>query len=370
MAKRLEHADWCDIQRILKETFEIWSPGLSREKYINFIWKQMQHPWSKRNYSYLVLRDKKGSATPAASLKYYRLTISSKGISHPFIGLGAIYTRKDLRGQGFATELIKLVLDKAWQEGNHGAILFSDIPPAFYKEFGFFDLNNEKFIISLSNRLAANTQAREGSAWSSSPTGDTVAWQKNLNVAGRDVVVSSKYLTTDRDLIDFVTQHYGRWLRAQPFGVERSSTYFHFKVFRENYLANNSTLAWPRLELLTQAGETSPGYAIIEHGGRVLRILELVGNAEMRCLLWNGIFARALDLQAIRISGWESVIGDLAPGFSISQFSTFDDKIGENCTSLMFADKIKGRSMLLPFKSEIEDWLTFCPCPFLELDHL
>lgn len=368
MAKRLEYADWCDIQRILKETFDIWSPGLSREKYINFIWKQMNHPWSKRNYSYLILKDNAGSAAPAASLKYYRLNIVSRGKSHPFVGLGAIYTRKDLRGQGFATDLIKLVIDKAWNEGNHGAILFSDIPPSFYKQFGFFDLNNEKFILSLPDRLPV--EPAQESARSTGSTGDTAVWRKNLNVDGREIAVSSKYLTTEKDTIDFVTRHYGRWLRSQPFGVERSSLYFHFKVFRENYLADNSTLAWPRLEILRQDGTESPGYAIIEYGGRVVRILELVGNPEVRRLLWRGIFARALDLDAVRISGWESVMSDLAPGFTLSQFSTFDGEIRENCKSLMFADRIKGRSMLLPFERELESWLTLCPCPFLELDHL
>ncbi len=369
MAKRLEQADWCDIQRILKETFDIWSPGLSREKYINFIWRQMQHPWSKRNYSYLILRDGKGSPTPAASLKYYRLRISSKGISYPFIGLGAIYTRKDLRGRGFATDLIKLVLDKASSEGNHGVILFSDIPPSFYREFGFYDLNNEKFILTLSDQHQS-PPTQEGSSRGSSPTGDTVAWRRVVNVDGAAIAVNTKYLTTERGMIDFVTKHYRRWLRGQPYGLERSSTYFHFKVFRENYLADNSVLAWPRLELLTREGDDQSGYAIIEHGGRVLRILELVGNSEERRILWNGIFARAQDLQAIRISGWESILTDLIPGFSLAQFSTFDDNIRYNCKSLMFADKIKGRSMLLPFNPELKNWLTICPCPFLELDHL
>ncbi|MDZ4836699.1 MAG: GNAT family N-acetyltransferase [Candidatus Melainabacteria bacterium] len=462
MAKKLEIAEWCEIQRVLKETYEIWSPGLTRECYRDFVLKQMQHPWCRWNYQYLIVRDKKKSKTPAASLKYYKLNFNYRGKTLKFAGFGAIYTRKDLRGHGYATDLIKLALDKAWYDGCHGTILFSDIAPEFYASFGFFDLNNEKFVLSLKQKksdsngqsaasqfepgggtaagtatdaqtgaetdaqagITTNEQSSSGNQQTnttadektstaldeqqksiSTPTnldmqipgqpvvntltlpGDTnvsvgamlataehghtgpADWATGFVVEG-DIVVQCRHLTTDDDQIDFITRHYGRWLRKQPYGVERSRLYFHFKITRENYLAKNSGLSWPRLELLSIEDKHVSGYAIIEYGGRVVRILELIGDENTRRLLWKGVIARTQDLDAIRISGWEAVLTDLQPGFSLNQLATIDDTIKESCDSLGFAEKQKGRAMILPFKEELEDWLTICPSPILELDHL
>lgn len=369
MSKQLETADWYEIQRVLKETFEIWSPGLSRERYREFIFTQMMHPWCRQNYTYLILRDGSNSKTPAASLKYYKLNFQSRGRTYRFAGFGAIYTRKALRGHGYATELIKLALDRAWYDGCHGAILFSDISPSFYTSFGFFDLNNEKFILTLKDTSRFDFPASSPD-WQGGSARDTISSSTSYVVDDDETVVRCRYLTTDPDTIDYVTRHYGRWLRKQPFGFERTRDYFHLKVSRENYLAQFSTLSWPKLELLTVDQPDASGYAIIEYGGRVVRILELVGDDRTRKYLWRGVVARARDLDAVRISGWESVLADFVPGFSISQMSTIDASIASEFASLGFADKVKGRTMVLLFNENLEGWLTLCPCPVLELDHL
>jgi GNAT superfamily N-acetyltransferase len=371
MTRKLEIADWYEVQRVLKETYEIWSPGLSRERYREFVRMQMLHPWSRYNYTYLILRDKQNSKTPAASLKYYNLEFRSRGQHYKFAGFGAIYTRKDLRGEGYATDLIKQSLDRAYYEGCHGAILFSDIGVNYYARIGFFDLNNEKFILQL-NDPHPDSVTHIPTEWTNheyATASDTSTWSSCFLVEGK-TVIRCRHLTTCPEQLEYVTRHYQRWLRKQPYGVERSYKYFHFKIMRENYLADHSSLAWPQLELLTVENRSSSGYAIIEYGGRVLRILELIGDEETRRLLWKGVIARARDLDAVRISGWESVLGDFRPGFSHAQLGTIDSSLLENCKSLMFADKTRGRTMILPLKDEIEDWLTLCPCPVLEMDHL
>lgn len=371
MTRKLEIADWCEIQKVLKETYEIWSPGLNREQYIEFVRMQMLHPWSKRNYAYVFVRDKKNSKTPAASLKYYNLNFQSQGKTYKFAGFGAIYTRKELRGQGYANELIKLSLDRAWYDGCHGVILFSDIGVDYYARIGFFDLGNEKFILQLNPAQAAD-YTHVATEWDSdvvASTGDTSDWSSCFIVED-ETVIRCRYLTTNPNQIDYMTMHYGRWLRKQPYGVERSKQYFDFKIRRENYLAQHSNLAWPKLELLTVEKPSATGYAITEYGGRVVRVLELVGDEETRRLLWKGVLARARDLEAVRISGWEGVLGDFAPGFSRAQIATIDETVFANTKTLMFAEKAKGRTMILPLKVHVEDWLSLCPCPVLELDHL
>lgn len=402
MAKKLEIADWCEIQRILKETYEIWSPGLSRDCYRDFVLKQMAHPWSRSNYQYLILRDSQNSKTPAASLKYYLLNFNFRGKQLKFAGFGAIYTRKNLRGCGYASELIKLSLDRAWYDGCHGTILFSDIDPAFYASFGFFDFNNEKFVLSLKQKTSSSDLPSVETAGTTTSGGKAASKKRKKKVAPGseisvsrgsmitevdsghtgphdwatgfkvedDIVAECQHLSTDPEQIDFVTRHYRRWLRKQPFGFERSSLYFHFKIMRENYLAEHSVLSWPRLELLSIEHGKAEGYAIIEYGGRVVRILELIGDEYSRRLLWKAVIARAQDLDAVRISGWEAVLTDLQPGFTINQFATIDGVVRDNLASLGYAEKQKGRTMILPFKEELEDWMTICPCPVLELDHL
>lgn len=400
MAKKLEIADWCEIQRVLKETYAIWSPGLSTDCYRDFVLKQMAHPWSRSNYQYLILRDDRNSKTPAASLKYYLLNFNYRGKLLKFAGFGAIYTRKDLRGHGYATELIKLSLDRAWYDGCHGTILFSDIDPQFYADFGFFDFNNERFVLGLKQKKSITSlppvetsttsggkpRVKKGAkknapgAEISVSRGGMIAevhsghtgpsdWATGFTIED-DILVECRHLTTDPVQIDFVTRHYRRWLRKQPFGFDRSSLYFHFKIMRENFLAQHSALSWPRLELVSIEHANAAGYAIIEYGGRVVRILELIGDENSRRLLWKAVIARAQDLDAVRISGWESVLTDLQPGFTLNQFATIDSSVRDNLESLGYAEKQKGRTMILPFKEELEEWMTVCPCPVLELDHL
>lgn len=370
MTRKLEIADWCDVQRVLKETYEIWSPGLSRDHYREFVGMQMAHAWCKQNYFYLILRDKQNSKTPAASMKYYNLTFQSQGKQYKFAGFGAIYTRKDLRGEGYATDMIKQALDRAWYDGCHGAMLFSDIGVDYYARIGFFDLNNERFVLQLSP-AHQHSEVHVPIDWTTEEpdiTGDTSDWSSCYRIEG--YLVRTRYLSATPGHIDYIDRHYRRWLRKQPYGVERSSLYLHFKIMRENYLAKFSQHSWPKLELLTVDNSSASGYAILEYGGRVLRILELVGDENTRRLLWKGVVARARELEAVRVSGWESVLGDFAPGFSLNQLNSIDASLASSFQSLMFADKKKGRAMVLPLKDDIEDWLTVCPCPVLELDHL
>lgn len=416
----LEVAEWRDIQNILRQTFEIWSPGLTRDKYLEFIWLQMQHPWTRSNYQHLMLRDKERSKTALASMKYYNINMASRGRTYKFAGFGAIYSRKDVRGQGYGSRLIDLCIDKAHGDGCQGIMLFCDIDPSYYTRFGFVDMSNEKFFLALSDE-AFESKAPLSDTSSGGGTGTTLvttsggasgraAVTKSDGVSGAtgaagsddasrmtgatssddilatipgtaahhdihldsdfDTLIQYRFLDTNPDTVDFVARHYMRWLRRRPFGVERSNLYFHFKIFRENFLAEHSQLSWPRIELVTINREMASGYAIIEYGGRVVRILELVGDDETRRLLWIGIIRRARQLDAIRISGWESILFDLMPGFSLAQFETIDSSLTRSMRTLLFLDKTRGRSMILPLCKEVEIWPSVIPNPILEFDHL
>ena len=55
-------------------------------------------------------------------------------------GIGALFTPRELRGRGYASAMIGLLLDSEFAAGTDVAYLFSDIHPAFYERLGFIAL--------------------------------------------------------------------------------------------------------------------------------------------------------------------------------------------------------------------------------------
>ncbi|MBX9694841.1 MAG: GNAT family N-acetyltransferase [Cyanobacteria bacterium] len=334
----LRRAESYEVEQILRETFDIWSPGLTRDQYRQYIFSQMTHPWSRKHFEYLILQNPDGP--PFSSLKYYRIFFMHAGKTYNFIGLGAIYAAKRYRKQGYGRRIIELAIEKARSEGCDGILLFSDIDPKYYAKFGFADLGNKKFYLELvSGPLAKG----------------------NVLVERIDV---------RPELIDKVDRYYRRWLCSQQFGVVRSPVYWHFKLWREMYLFEHSRLAWPALELISLNNKQSDsGYCLIEHGGNLLRILEMVASESAYGELWKAAIMRAQELQIRRISGWESILSALGPGFSLRQLTTLAP-VAPYCRSIGFVEKTNGRSMILPLNPEVSRWMVAQPTPILELDHL
>ncbi len=72
-----------------------------------------------------------------ASLVCYPLTFAVEGRVVPGHGLGAVATRPEARGRGFATELCVRAIAAAEAEGRSVGLLYSAIPPAFYERLGY-----------------------------------------------------------------------------------------------------------------------------------------------------------------------------------------------------------------------------------------
>ena len=62
----------------------------------------------------------------------------------PAVGFGAVFTRPEFRGRGYASVMLAAELDRSRAEGYEIAYLFSDIRPQFYTPLGFraFASNN------------------------------------------------------------------------------------------------------------------------------------------------------------------------------------------------------------------------------------
>src|SRR5690606_5944772 len=112
------------------------------------------------------------------------------------------------------------------------------------------------------------------------------------------------------------------------------------------------------------------GYCLIEYGGNLLRVLEMIGTDSAVEQLWLAVIMKAQQEDINRISGWESALGSLSPGKSASPFGSSSAQLRRYIRSSRFEEKIMGKCMILPIAPEVSPLLDFKPCPILEMDHL
>lgn len=324
-------AEWPDVQTVLRQTYKIWSPGLNKSQYYFYTWRQLRQAWSRKNYRFLVYRS---AGEIVGSLKLYTIQMAVRRHTFKFAGVGAVYTAESRRGLGFGKKLMEEVIALARAESYDAVYLFSDIGLDFYGRFGFENMGGGEFWIYLP---------------------DSKADASVLDVAGEKQVFD----TLEQEIhpvvpehIPVIERHHMRWLRRQPYGVERSAVYWSYKLSREKFLHDFSRWSWPRLELVGEAiDEPDGGYAIVEQGQNVLRILEVIGSEDVRRRLWGKLLSLAIFRGCTRIRGWES----LAPTF-----------LGK----LSLSERSWGIPMVLPLRRELRTLSEVEPCGLLELDHL
>jgi GNAT superfamily N-acetyltransferase len=336
-------ADWHDILKVLHETYRIWSPGLSRSAYHQYIWGQISHPWSRRSFRYVVLKERD---QVACSCKLYDLPMAARGQEYRVLGIGAVYTLEKYRSRGLAHQLIDDVIDLAEKESYDGVILYSEIGPEFYEEFGFVEVGATDFCAYLPAHHAVGA--------------DSAASSQNEDRA----------CAPDPNQVPWLTRHYARWLRSRLYGNIRSQEYWLYKLSKERFLHKHSSLSWPQLELTAIENDLyDSGYMITERGGTTIRVLEVVGSEQASNELWGKLLKRATEKGITRIRGWESGVIDLAPGFSLAQVAARHSLTRLN-HPIEYVERDWGRGMLLALSPELEPWHTCFPCPLLELDHV
>lgn len=327
----LETAEWPAVLFVLHETFKIWSAGLTRSHYCFYTWRQLKHPWARKNFRFMVYRS---GENIVAGLKIYSMSISLRGSTYRLAGLGAVYSMESHRAQGYGGKLMTDAVDLARREGFDGVYLFSDIGSSFYERFGFQVIAAHDFILHVP-----------------AVTGD----RRNEPEPDRTGTAGALYTDVCRvelSHIPALERPYARWLRRQPYGVDRSTEYWNYKLWRENFLHKFSSLTWPGLELICESVDRpGGGYAIIECAGRALRVLEVVGSAGTQRAIWLKLVETARRRGCTLIRGWESLRPDLPGAADLNERSW-------------------GLPMMLPFRKELDILLEVNPCHFLELDHL
>jgi GNAT superfamily N-acetyltransferase len=134
MALTLTPATGPVLDQILRDTYPIWGGGLSPEAYAKFQVGQRRTSWGGAHIERVALLD--GSRL-LASAKRYDLTARIDGRIRRVLGIGAVFTTRELRGRGAASALLAHLVDAANTEGFEFALLFSDIGPSLYERLDF-----------------------------------------------------------------------------------------------------------------------------------------------------------------------------------------------------------------------------------------
>jgi len=123
------------LDHIFDHTFPIWNEGLTRAAYGQWNKAQLRTPWGSRNLRRFALLDDDGSLL--ASAKRYRIDVTLDGREGWMAGMGAVFTPESRRGQGHATRLLEMLVERERAAGALLSSLFSEIGAEFYERIGF-----------------------------------------------------------------------------------------------------------------------------------------------------------------------------------------------------------------------------------------
>lgn len=123
------------LEQILDDAFRIWNEGLTRPTYGQWNAAQQRTAWGRAHLRRVALLSDDGVLL--ASAKQYRFDVRLDGREGWMCGIGALLTPQAMRGRGYASQLVKLLVREARQGGALCAGLFSEIGSTFYERLGF-----------------------------------------------------------------------------------------------------------------------------------------------------------------------------------------------------------------------------------------
>jgi GNAT superfamily N-acetyltransferase len=122
---------------VLPHSSAIWAGSRSLDEYVQDFVAVAGSAFGRRRFRTIGLRI---DGSIAVSCKRYEREIRCGDRVLRAVGIGAVFTPPALRGRGYASALIGVLLDSERAAGTDVAYLFSDIHPAFYERLGFVAL--------------------------------------------------------------------------------------------------------------------------------------------------------------------------------------------------------------------------------------
>ena len=123
------------LEQILDASYPIWNEGLTRQAYGQWNTAQTRTPWGSRNLERVALLDDSGALLSSAKRYRFAARLDQRDVT--VLGIGAVFTPPDRRGQGHASALIQQLIDEARTDGSDAALLFSEIGTPFYERLSF-----------------------------------------------------------------------------------------------------------------------------------------------------------------------------------------------------------------------------------------
>jgi GNAT superfamily N-acetyltransferase len=122
------------LAEILDGSYPLWGEGLTRQAYEKYNVAQQATLWGRHHLDRVALVHE---GRLLSSAKRYSLELLVDGRRCPTLGIGAVFTPPELRGNGYARELLARLVDAGLRGGHDLALLFSEIGPRYYAEQGF-----------------------------------------------------------------------------------------------------------------------------------------------------------------------------------------------------------------------------------------
>jgi predicted N-acetyltransferase YhbS len=152
MALSLAPATGATLEHVLRDTYPVWGDGLSFDAYGRYVRGLRRTAWGEAHLERVVLLD--GSRLLASAARH-DLTARIDGRIRRVLGIGSLFTPRELRGRGAASAMIAHLVDAANTEGHEFVLLFSDIGPALYERLDFVPVPLEQATLTVRQKGGA-----------------------------------------------------------------------------------------------------------------------------------------------------------------------------------------------------------------------
>jgi predicted N-acetyltransferase YhbS len=152
MALSLAPATGTVLDHVLRDTYPVWGEGLTFDAYTRYVRGLRRTAWGESHLERVVLLD---GARMLASAARHDLTARIDGRIRRVLGIGSVFTPRELRGRGAASALIAHLVDAANTEGHEFVLLFSDIGPALYERLDFVPVPLEQATLTVTQKRGA-----------------------------------------------------------------------------------------------------------------------------------------------------------------------------------------------------------------------
>ena len=141
------------LEEILDASYPVWHEGLTRDGYARWNAAQLRTTWGADHLRRFALVDDRGRWV--ASAKRYLWPIRLDGVDTVMCGVGAVFTRPEERGHGYAAMIIERLIELSRREGAAVAGLFSEIGERFYERLGFTTVPLDEVDVQIERRNGA-----------------------------------------------------------------------------------------------------------------------------------------------------------------------------------------------------------------------